>query len=106
MSLETHNITDITPLRKVILVRDIEQGDKLTKGGIIIIDDNGMDRGIRPRSCIVYKVGRDIDYLKPGETILVAHGRWTRGINMNVAGDKFVMHMVDPNDVLTVIEQE
>jgi co-chaperonin GroES (HSP10) len=106
MSLETHTIANITPLRSVVLVRDIEQGDKLTKGGIIIIDDNGKDRGIRPRMCTVYKVGRDVDYLKSGETILVAHGRWTRGINMNIAGDKFVMHMVDPKDILTVINKE
>jgi co-chaperonin GroES (HSP10) len=104
MSLHTLNILDIVPLKSVVLVRDIEQGDKVTKSGIIIPDDDGTNKGIRPRTCIVYKVGKEIDYLKPGDKILVSHARWTRGVSMNVDGDKFTMHMVDNADILTIID--
>jgi co-chaperonin GroES (HSP10) len=104
MSLHTLHITAIHPLKNVVLVRDIEQGDKVTRGGIIIIDDNGTNKGIRPRTCIVYKVGRDVDFVKPGDKILVSHARWTRGVNVDIDGDKFLMHMVDNKDILTIID--
>lgn len=103
-SLATINITNIEPLKSVILVRDIEQGDKLTNSGLILLDDNGTNKGIRPRTCIVYRVGKDIDYLKPGDKILVSHARWTRGVTMDVSGDRFIMHMVDNKDILTIID--
>jgi co-chaperonin GroES (HSP10) len=104
MSLKTFKIMDIEPLKSVVLVRDIEQGDKITKSGLILLDDNGTNKGIRPRTCIVYKVGRDVEYLKPGDKILVSHGRWTRGLSMDINGDKFIMHMVDNKDILTIID--
>ena len=73
---------DVSPLPDHILVHNMEQGDKLTKGGILIPDDNGKDRGIRARWCQVYKVGSNIDYVAPGEWILVEHGRWTFGVDV------------------------
>jgi len=104
MSINTITIDDIEPLKSIVLVRDMEHGDKITKSGLIIPDDNGKDRGIRPRICTVYKVGKDIDFLKPGDKIIVSHGRWTRGVDMDVKGDKFTMHMVDNKDILTIID--
>jgi co-chaperonin GroES (HSP10) len=104
MSLTTINVNDIEPIKSVVLVRDMEHGDKLTRGGLIIPDDDMKERGIRPRMCTVYKVGREVDYLRPGDKILVSHGRWTRGVEMDVNGDKFTMHMVDNKDILTIID--
>lgn len=105
MIYNTPVIYGIIPLRSNVLVRDIEQGDKVTQGGIIILDDNGKNRGIRPRTCVVYSVGTDIDYVKPGDVILVSHARWTRGVTMEKDGESFNIHMVDPKDILAVVEQ-
>lgn len=78
---------DISPLPDHILVINMEKGEKITKGGIILRDDNGKDHGIRPRWAQVYKVGHRIDYVKPGEWVLVEHGRWTYGIEAHVVKD-------------------
>lgn len=81
----------------------MEKGDKLSKGGIIVLDDNGSDRGIRPRWCKVYKVGSKIDYLQEGEWILVAHGRWTWPVNCTTAdGTTHQIQRVDTKDILGV----
>jgi hypothetical protein len=49
-------------------------------------------------------VGREVDFVRPGDRILVSHGRWTRGVEMDVDGDTFTMHMVDNKDILTIID--
>ena len=67
-------------LRNKVIVTNIDSGAKLTKAGIIVLDDEGVERGIRPRWAEVVAVGDDVDDIKPGEWILVSHGRWTRGI--------------------------
>jgi co-chaperonin GroES (HSP10) len=104
MSLTTIIANDITPIKSVVLVRDMEHGDKVTRGGLIIPDDDMTERGIRPRVCTVYKVGREVDFVRPGDRILVSHGRWTRGVEMDVDGGTFTMHMVDNKDILTIID--
>ena len=58
---------DLNPLKDHILVYEMENGEKITRGGIIITDDNGKDRGIRPRWAKVQKVGSNIDYVSAGE---------------------------------------
>jgi co-chaperonin GroES (HSP10) len=94
---------EISPLPDVILVYGMESGEKKTKAGLIIPDDNGTERGIRPRTGIVYALGENIDYLEVGDTILVSHGRWTRGIKVKQAnGEVQVIRRVDPKDVLLV----
>ena len=91
---------DVSPLKDHILVHNMEQGEKLTKGGILIPDDNGKNSGIRPRWCQVYKVGANIDYVKEGEWILVEHGRWTFGIPMELDGTEFYIQRVDVDGIL------
>jgi len=68
----------ITALKKKVIVTNIESGARLTAKGIIIPDDNGKERGIRPRWAQVYAVGEGIDDIKVGEWVLINHGRWTR----------------------------
>lgn len=91
---------DVSPLKDHILVHNMEQGEKVTKGGIILSDDNGKDRGIRPRWCQVYKVGANIDYVKEGEWILVEHGRWTYGVPLELDGNEFYIQRVDVDGIL------
>lgn len=95
--------SEINPLPNDILVVEMEQGDKVKKG-IIILDDNGKDRGIRPRWSKVYKVGKNIDYVKPGEYVLIEHGRWTRGIKIETSDGIIYVQKIDTNAIMGISE--
>jgi co-chaperonin GroES (HSP10) len=92
----------LTPTHDNILVTDMEFEDRVSKGGIILPNDNMEERGIRPRWCKVVAVGHENQDVKPGEWIYVAHGRWTRGIDMTdpETDETMTIRLVDPKDVL------
>ena len=95
------NWRTIRPTHDNILVTDMEFGERLSKGGIILPGDDMEERGIRPRWCRVLAVGHKNKDVKAGEYILVSHGRWTRGIDMtDEYGESTTIRMVDPKDVL------
>ncbi len=98
----TENV-NINPLPNVILVHNMEHGEFKTQSGIIIPDDNGKETGIKARWGIVYLVGSNIDYIEPGESVLVSHGRWTRGIRIKLPDNTYTtIRRVDPKDILLV----
>lgn len=77
----------ITAIKDRVFVTDLDSGDKLSTGGIIIMDDDRTDRGIRDRWARVYLVGPDVDDLKKGDWILIKHGRWTPGVKIDTPED-------------------
>lgn len=89
-------------LKDTILVYDMEFNERITRSGIILPDDDMKSAGIRPRWGKVYKVGKDIDFISPGQHILVAHGRWTRGQAIEDENGEKIIRKVDPKDVLMV----
>jgi co-chaperonin GroES (HSP10) len=104
-SSKIHIKTDykkITPTRDNIIVTDMDIGERVSAGGVIIIGDNMEERGIRPRWCKVVSVGPKNKDVNEGEYILVAHGRWSRGLDMTDpdTGETTTIRMVDPKDVL------
>lgn len=100
---------DVSPLPDHILVYNMEQGDKLTHSGIIIPDDNGENSGIKPRWCQVYKTGKNVDYVKPGEWLLMEHGRWTYGVPVELTSDgetvEHYIQRIDVDAILLVADQ-
>lgn len=96
--------SSITPVRGTVLVHNIEQGEKRTKAGIIITDDDGKERGIRERWAQVYAKHDGIDEVSVGQWVLVKHGRWTRGVDVvDGSGTKTTVRKVDwPDAVLLV----
>ena len=87
---------DITPIKNKVLVHNIEEGQYVTKGGIIVLDDNGKERGIRERWAQVYAIGPDIEDIAVGDWVLIKHGRWSRGVDIiNRDGEKSTIRMVD-----------
>jgi len=89
-----------------IIVHGMYFGGRKLQSGIVLMDDDKKSEGIKPRWCQVYSIGPDarVDF-KEGQYILVAHGRWSRGINITDAeGDKTI-RIVDPNDCLLVSDE-
>ena len=79
---------ELTPLYDRVLVRDMHFGDTTTNGGIIVLSDDGKDRGIKPRWGKVVRKGKDNkDPYDVGDWILVEHGRWTRGFDVDFGND-------------------
>lgn len=95
----------VRPLPNRVLVCDMEYGDKLTSGGLIILNDDGKERGIRPRWATVYAVGELVKDVKPGDRIMIAHGRWTRGVQVvDEQGVTKVVRMVEEDSIMGVDE--
>jgi hypothetical protein len=63
--------------------------------------------GIRPRWAQIYAIGSEYDggELIVGDWILISHGRWTRGIDIEDETGKKTLRRVDPNDILMVSDQ-
>jgi len=97
---------DITPLKKRVLVSDMHFGETKTKGGIIMMDDDGSEGGIHPRWGKVYAIGDQQEDVKVGEWVMVSHGRWSRGFKIKKKGVELEVRMIDENDILLVSEDE
>lgn len=85
----------------------MQVGQRTTAGGLVLLDDNGKDSGIRPRWGQVWKVADDITDVKPGQWILCEHGRWTMRITIkDDDGKDFQFVKVDPNGIMCVQDEE
>jgi|TARA_B110000503_G_scaffold143084_1_gene242487 hypothetical protein len=83
-------------------------GQHTLGSGLIVLNDEGLERGIKPRYFEVHSVGERtevVNDIKPGDIVYVAHGRWSRGIDV---GDtkKRNIHSLDPKDILGIYEGE
>ena len=66
----------------------------------MLLNDNGKSSGIRPRWGRVYAIGPEQQDVRVGEWILVAHGRWTRGLDIEDDSGKHTIRKIDPKDIL------
>ena len=79
-------------------------GEGKTKGGIITLDDDGKTTGIKTRFFEVHDVGNDnvvTNDVKKGDIVAVAHGRWSRGIDIDHPEGK-KLYSLDPKDILGI----
>ena len=91
----------IRPIKNRVLVTNMHFGEQTTKGGIIIRSDDGESRGIYPRWGQVHSKGPDNnDPYEVGDWVLVEHGRWTRGLEITLAGEPMTIRMVEAESVL------
>ena len=88
------------PLNDSVIVSDMVFDERLSTGGIILVNDNGKSTGIRPRWGRVYAVGPDQHDIRVGTWICVEHGRWTRGIEIEDETGKQTLRRVDPKDIM------
>ena len=93
----------VRALHDHVIVSDMYFGERTTSGGIILLDDNAKSRGIRPRWGLVKIVGPRQQDVKPGDWILVSHGRWSRGFGItNDSGVEEIWRRVDAKDILAI----
>jgi co-chaperonin GroES (HSP10) len=97
---------DITPLKKRVLVSHMQFGETKSKGGIILMDDDGSAGGIHPRWAKVYAVGNQQEDVKVGQWLMIAHGRWSRAFKVAKDGKELEVRMIDENDILLVSDTE
>jgi co-chaperonin GroES (HSP10) len=98
-------IKELKPLHDNILVTDMNFKERFTSGGIIVVGDDGKASGIRPRWGKVWAIGPEQTDVKVGQYILVAHGRWTRGVKIEDDTGEFVIRRIDNNDILLVSDE-
>jgi hypothetical protein len=79
--------------------------ERISNGGIIILNDDMKSSGIRPRWAKVYAVGPDQKDVQVGQYILISHGRWTRGIKIEDDEGVRTIRKVDNNDILMVSDE-
>ncbi len=98
--------SQFVPLRDSVVVADMIFDERITTSGIVLLNDNGKSTGIRPRWGKVYAIGPEQTWVKPGQWVCVAHGRWTRGVDIEDETGKHTVRKIDPDDILLVSDQE
>lgn len=99
-------VSKLRALHDWILVSDMEFQERFTQHGILLPNDNGTGSGIRPRWGQVYATGPRQNMVKVGDWICVAHGRWTRGIDIQDNQRTVTLRRVDPKDILLITDQQ
>lgn len=96
----------LKPLNDSVIVSNMVFTERISRGGLILPTDNGTSRGIRPRWGKVYAVGPDQHEVKVGDWICIAHGRWTRGLEIEDEDGKQTLRRVDPKDIFLTSDEE
>jgi co-chaperonin GroES (HSP10) len=100
-------IKSITPVKDGVIASDMYFGEQTTKSGIIIIDDNGKSIGVKPRWGRVYAVGNDQKDVSVGDWILVEHGRWTRGFELEKEdGSTIMLRRIDVDAIIMTSDEK
>jgi hypothetical protein len=94
-----------------ILCVEGDFGEQTTAAGIIIQKTMGKSEGIVPRWFQVFEVGPDVNWVNPGEWVLVEYGRWTDGIpvqddRFNTEGNIKTVWKVEPKSCLAVSDEK
>ena len=103
-AFEPHKVTrdQIKAIHDHVLVHEMAFDGRKLNSGIILLNDDGKGYGIRPRWGRVYAVGPDQKNVTVGQWIMVAHGRWTRGLKIEDETGELTLRKIDPNDILLI----
>jgi co-chaperonin GroES (HSP10) len=101
-----HKINHIHPLNDAVIVEEMDFSGRKLSSGILLLNDNGTTAGIRPRWGRVYAVGPAQQDVTIGQWVCVAHGRWTRGIEIEDNTGAHTLRRVDPKDILLVSDEQ
>jgi co-chaperonin GroES (HSP10) len=95
-----------TPYKDKVLVSELDHGVKQTAGGIILIDDNMTERGVRERWAKIFAIGSEVVDFEVGQWVLIKHGRWTNGMDFEFDDETTRVWMIDPEAVLLISDED
>jgi hypothetical protein len=104
-AFDPKKITKFQALQDYVIVTDMNFGQRELSSGIIMLGDDGKTDGIRPRWCKVYAIGPDQTDVNVGDWILVEHGRWSRGIEIEINDQELTVRRVDPACIMGVSDE-
>jgi hypothetical protein len=99
-------VDSLRTLKDHVLVADMNFKERKLSSGIYLLNDDGRGAGIRPRWARVYATGPEQQDIAVGQWILVAHGRWTRGVTIEDQTGEVTIRRIDPNDILLVSDTD
>ena len=101
-----NQIKSLSVIKDHILVTEMAFKERKLSSGIVLLNDDGKTTGIRPRWAKVYAVGPEQTEIANGQWVFVEHGRWSRGIEVEVNGEQLTLRRVDPKSIIFVSDQE
>lgn len=102
---DPNKIKSIRALNDHIIVTDMNFDQKISYGGIIIQSGDKKLEGIHARWAKVYAIGPKQQDVKTNQYVLVSHGRWTRGLEIEDLEGKKTIRRVDNKDILLVSDE-
>ena len=96
----------LKPIRDNVLITDMNFEGRVSKGGIVILSDDGKTEGVRHRWGRVWAIGPEQKDVKVGEWILLEHGRWTRGLEIEDESGEFTLRKIDPECIMMISDEE
>ena len=101
-----NQIKSLSVIKDHILVTEMAFNERKLSSGIVLLNDDGKTSGIRPRWAQVYAVGPEQTEIQVGQWIFVEHGRWSRGIEVEVNDEQLTLRRVDPKSIIFVSDEE
>lgn len=102
----TNQVPGIRAIHDHVIVTDMDFAGRKLSSGIWMLADDGKAEGIRPRWGKVYKIGPDQQDVKVGQWVYIEHGRWTRGLEIDINGNEFTVRRIDPKAIIFVQDEE
>ena len=102
----TNKIKRLIPLKDHVIVTDMNFRGRSLSSGIILLGDDGTTEGIRPRWAKIYAVGPEQTDVTVGQWVLIEHGRWTRGVEVEIDDVEFTIRRVDASSIMMVSDEE
>lgn len=104
--LDYLDVKAVRPLHAEVLVSDMSFNERYSAGGIFIPNDDMQVQGVRPRWGKVYAVGPEQTEVEVGQWVMIAHGRWTRGVKIRDADGEHIIRRIDKDEILLITDDE
>jgi len=102
----TVKIKKLHAIKDHVIITDMYFGERKLNSGIVLLNDDERSDGIRPRWAQVHAVGPEQHDVQVGQWVLVEHGRWTRGLKVEIDDIEFVIRRADPKCIIFVSDDE
>jgi co-chaperonin GroES (HSP10) len=97
---------EVRAIHDNVIITDMDFGEIVTSGGIVLRSDDAQAHGVKPRWGLVYKVGPKQTDVSEGQWILIEHGRWTRKVKIRDSRGEKEIQRVDVTGILAVSDEK